>query len=251
MHIAYIDDSGDEHSMVLGAVIVPAAQWLAIHDTLVRFRRELSRREGFRMADELKATTVLSRGGRWRALGTPTDRRLGIYRAAMRELADMAPTVSALAVVVPDRTDPRLQAPAVEAAWNVLLERLERFCFKSETTMLLMPDDGNPRTVRKLARRKRRFGYTPSAFGGASRKVPFDRLVDDPAHRDSSQSYLMQWADLVSYAAFRAVLPRPNFPPNMWDAIGPARLDPANALERNRGSDEPPGLIIWPQRRRP
>jgi Protein of unknown function (DUF3800) len=248
MHIAYVDDSGDNTSVVLGVVLVPAAQWLDVHDQLVGFRSELAKNRDFRMRRELKATDFLSRGGPWHKLQVEPRTRLGIYRAALRELRDAAPIVRTFGVVIPDRNDPRLTAPAVEEAWDIVLQRLERFCFYEKTHCLLMPDDGNPLLVRKLARRKRRFGYAPSAFGGAGRKVPFRQLVDDPAHRDSRHTYLGQWADLVAYAAFRRIIPRGDFPQTMWETMDSALLGDVNKIERGKGSAEPTAIIVWPGR---
>jgi Protein of unknown function (DUF3800) len=251
MHLAYVDDSGDSHSFVLAAVLAPADQWLEVHDRLVAFRRRLSREARFRMRSELHATDIVSNGGPWRKLAVEPRRRFGIYRAALRELQQMAPVVRTVGVVVPDQLDKRLQASARAEAWDVLLQRLERFCFKSGSTCLLVPDDGGRATVRAMARRKRRFGYAPSAFGGESQRVPFKQLVDDPFFRDSRESYLMQWADLVAHAAFRTVMPRAVVPTTLWDDLGAARLGEANQIERSKGCAEPPGLIVWPSRLKP
>lgn len=232
---------------------MPVDQWLEIHDRLVAFRRELSRSQGFRMRSELKATQIVSRGGAWRRASITERTRLGVYKRAIGELAAMAPVVRVLAVVIPDRHDPFFKGrPAVAVCWDVLLERLERFCFYTGSSMLVAPDDGAPLIARGVARRRRRFGYVPSAFGGPSRSVPFRQLVDDPITRDSASHYLMQWADLVAYAAFRRVVPRADFPTGIWDLLSEARLGEANAVERSRRhSAEPPGLIVWPSRWRP
>jgi hypothetical protein len=139
MHLAYVDDSGDSQSFVLAAVLVPADQWLEVHDRLIGFRRQLSRETGFRMRSELHATELVSNGGPWRDLKVDPRRRFGIYRAALRELQQMAPVVRTVGVVVPDQKDKRLQASARAEAWDVLLQRLERFCFKSRSSCLPCP----------------------------------------------------------------------------------------------------------------
>jgi Protein of unknown function (DUF3800) len=252
VHLAYVDDSGDQHSLVLAALLVPAGQWLAVHDQLVSFRSRLSQSTRFRMRNELKATEIVSGGGRWRSLGTPMRTRFGIYKAALEEVARMAPTVRTVGVVIPNRADPRLTSSAREVAWDILLERLRTFCTYNSSTCLLVSDEGAPTSLRRLARRKRRFAYAPAAFGGPALKVPFIQLVDDPVMRDSRQSYLIQWVDLIAYSAFRQVIRFPIVPTNLWDILGRARLDEANALERtHKGSQEPPGLIVWPSRLKP
>lgn len=252
MFLAYIDDSGDQHAQVLSAVLVPSESWLYVHDRIVEFRREVSSTHGFRMRHEIKATELASPGGAgpWRRIDPPTPyrTRIGIYKAFMGMLADLAPLVQVVAVVLPDRHDPRLETSPVEEAWDILLQRLERFANYGGGECLLVPDEGNSRTVRQLARKKRRFGYAPSAFDGPAQKVPFRQLLDDPVHRVSDQSYILQAADLTAYAAFRRVVPLAGFPDGMWDLLGDAQLAAANGRARNRVG-EPPGLIIWPGRR--
>jgi hypothetical protein len=253
MFVAYVDDSGDSKSFALGAVLVDADHWLASLDQLIAFRVQLSRTIGFRMRHELKATRLVTNGGPWRKLKkeVPMRKRFGIYKLALGELAALAPAVKTVAVVVPDRHDGHLTAPAREAAWDVLMERFERYgTVGGRGESLIVADEGSPAKLKTMARRKRRFGYAPAAFGGPARAVPFKTLLDDPVTRDSSDNYFVQWADLVAYAAFRQIVSVPGVPQNLWDELGDARLDPANNLERRKGSKEPPGLIVWPSRLR-
>lgn len=251
MFVAYVDDSGDSNSFVLGAVLVDSQRWLAALDQLISYRAELSRTVGFRMRYELKATRFVSNGGPWRRLKVPMRKRFGIYKLALSELASLVPAVRTVAVVIPDRADSRLQGSPREAAWDVLMERLERFGTNGKNgECLIIADEGSPAKLKAMARRKRRFGYAPSAFGGPARKVPFRALLDDPVNRDSSDNYFIQWADLVAYAAFRQIIPAPTVPRRLWDDLGEARLAEANRIERDKGSKEPPGLIVWPSRMR-
>lgn len=250
MHLAYIDDSGDPRTQVLAVILIEDVHWLDVVDRMVSFRRELSRTTGFRMAREIKASQLVTNGGPWRKLDVPVRTRLGIYRKAIRLLDELHPHVSCFAVVVPWRNHTKLTASAPEDAWEIVLQRLEAFCRHNGSTCFLLPDDGNTKLVRRLARQHRRFSYAPSAYGGPSQRVPFRQLVDDPAHRDSSTNYVMQWADLVAYAAFRRVMPRPDFPPNMWESLGRSLLSAANQIKR-KSSDEPEALLVWPERRMP
>jgi hypothetical protein len=252
--VAYVDDSGDSTSFALGAVLVDGDHWLAALDQLIAFRAQLSKTIGFRMRHELKATRLVTNGGPWRKLKpeVPIRKRFGIYKLALGELAALSPAIKTVAVVVPDRHDARLTAPYREAAWDVLMERFERHgSVGGRGECLIVADEGSPAKLKSMARRKRRFGYAPAAFGGGARAVPFRVLLDDPVARDSSDNYFIQWADLVAYAAFRQIVTAPWVPPNLWDALGDARLDRANHIERTqKGSKEPPGLIVWPSRLR-
>lgn len=247
MHLAYVDESGDSHNYVLVAVLVPDDQWKAVHDQLIAFRSRLSKERGFLMRHELHATELMAGGGKWKALGTKMGTRHGIFKAALRELSQLAPAVRVIAVVVDSQSD-KLNASPREEAWNKLLERMERFSFFEKSNCILVHDEGSNKSIRTMTRRKRRFGYAPAAFGGPGRKVPFERFLDDAIPRNSRESYFLQWTDLVAYAAFRRIVPWPTAPKDLWDSLGNCPVADANYIERSRGSSEPPGLIIWPSR---
>lgn len=249
--IAYVDDSGDEHSFALGVILVPMDQWLAAQDHLNTFRRALSKDTGFKMKSELKSTGLIHRKGQWRQLPNNPVRRSQVFKDALQCLAACPVQLRVFAVVVPDMRSPRLNGPAMNEAWERVFERLERFSQDQQASVLLAPDHGTPELIRKIARRRRRFAYAPSAFGGKSRRVPFEKLVDDPMHLDSRHSYFIQWADVVAYTAFREIVPRSRFPRGLWDQLGVAIHGPANELARGRARQEPLGIIVWPDRRRP
>ena len=238
----------------MGAIVVPARQWNEVLDALVAFRSRLSHDHGFRMRNELHATDFPSGAGSWYGLKAGPRQRWGVYKAALAVLRELAPVVQAYGIVVPDLHDRRLRVPGRDLAWTVLLERLERYTIKQDSMAMLIADSGQQLAVRRLSRQRRRYGPVPSAFGPGYLARPFERLLEDPWFRASEESYFLQWADLVAYAAFRTVLPRaPQVPPDLWSELGDvAVLREVNELERRaRRSNERPGLIVLPGRAMP
>ena len=65
-----------------------------------------------------------------------------------------------------------------------------------------------------------------------------------PVERDSKQSYMIQLADLNAYAAYRLMVPIPQFPQYMWRNLGGAILTEAN---RTFPMQEP-GIVEGPSR---
>lgn len=253
MWLAYVDESGDVGPVGAGgsltfcvaAVLLPAARWPSVFDELIDFRRYLRRTTGLPVRVEIKANYLIRNGGAFRSLGLGDNVRRRIYRMHMR----LHPKLDLAAfAVVADKQKLAVKYPTLDPrviAWENLLQRLERFSTKKQVPLLINHDDGDAvAVVRKLARKARRAGAAGSMFGTGLLKVPARLFVDDPQPRDSSQSYLIQLADLCAYAAFRRVY-APGMavgrivPQGMWDELGDARL-----AQVNQYSGGPTGIVI-------
>ena len=147
-------------------------------------------------------------------------------------LGSPMPTYTVAAVLLHRRT-----------AWRYALQRVERFAAYGHDTIMVLPDSGQYVWLRKLAREMRRHSVVGSAFGPSSLDRKLSRvLIDDPVERDSTQSYMIQLADLNAYAAFRFKVPIPQFPQYMWRDLGGAILTDANKLKRR----QEPGIVEGP-----
>ena len=118
---------------------------------------------------------------------------------------------------------------------------------KSATPVMLVHDEGEPKLIRKFARKARRAGTAGSAIGTGSLRRPARMLIDDPVSRVSKQSYFIQAADLAAYAAFRHVYPPPARPTlvvrdRTWDELRTARLLEVNGLKGRRD-----GVVVYPR----
>jgi hypothetical protein len=234
----------------LGCILVPASDWPGVFDDLIDFRRFLFRKFNLPVRAEIKANFLLSNKGVFRRLRLSETARYAIYRQSLRLQEKLG--LNAFAVVI-DKDRLYARDPALnprDVAWEYLLQRIERLTTKKPlgpTYAMVVHDEGEGAVVRKLARRARRIGTAGSAFGTGSLKVPLVRLVDDPVTRNSTQSYLVQFADLDAYAAFRRLYPPPArrvqiVPQGMWDELGAARYAPANTL-----AGGVPGIVHWPR----
>lgn len=225
MLLAYIDESGDTGPAAkggtltysLGCVLVDADAWPAAFDQLLEFRRRLKITYGVPIRAEIKANYLLRNSGDLRqvALG-PGARRL-IYRAHLSMVDRIG--ARAFGVVIDKRNVDRAPGEVFDLAWQTLMQRLERTSTKENVTFALLHDEGENDTVRRWARQARRYLTAGSAFGTGGLQGAARLLVDDPIPRKSHQSYFIQLADLVAYAAFRA-----NIPPSP----GVARVCPAD-----------------------
>ena len=249
MYFAYIDESGDSGrdgslTYTLGCVFVRSSQWKSAFDGVIAFRRFLKKEVGLPVRAEIKSNHLLRNAGDFRPLGLSERARRFIYRGCLELQAKLG--LSTFAVVINKAKLGPGNDPAL-FAWTYLLQRLETLTRKGgPDEVMLIHDEGEGDTIRKISRRARRFGSSGSLFGG-SRRLPFDGLIDDPVSRNSRQSYFLQLADLNAYAAFRRAFPPPPRPvqivPQMaWEALRSARFAAAN-MRKGGPSD---GIVLWP-----
>lgn len=149
----------------------------------------------------------------------------------------------AFAVLVDKRLEP--VADPYDVAWEGMLQRLARTSTKEEVPFMVIHDDGENDRVRAWVRRARRHLTAGRAFGPGGTRNPARLLVDDPVSRNSRQSYFVQLADLVPYAAFRDLIaPGTSVarvcPQQMWLEIGAAIHAAVNAV-RPRAA---PGIVV-------
>ena len=251
MLLAYIDesgntgdpDSGGTLTFTLGCVLIDADLWPTAFDEMISFRRRLRTTFGLPMRGEVKANYLLRNSGDLRPLALGPGARRVIYRAHLRMLQSLP--ARAFAVVVDKRQEHRSPAGYFDLAWEGLLQRLERTSTKERVTFAVFHDEGEDEAIRKWVRRARRHLTAGRAYGQGGFANPAALLVDDPVPRRSTHSYFIQMADLVAYAAFRAVIPPGGAiaqvcPEDMWDEIGSATHTAVSGLRpRSR-----PGIVV-------
>jgi Protein of unknown function (DUF3800) len=251
--IAYIDESGNTGdpsrggslTFVLGCVLLDSAHWPEAFDGLLNFRRRIRDKFGVRMRAEIKANYLLRNSGDLRPYGLGQGARRLIYRAHMRVLASLG--IRAFAVVIDKRTGYTSPTACFDLAWETLLQRLEKTSSTERTEFLVIHDEGENDAVRRWVRKARRYLTAGSAFGTGTLMSAANLLIDDPVARQSKQSYFIQVADLVAYAAFRSVIPAgPNIvsicPKAMWGELGDSTH---TAVSRFRPRAAP-GIVLRP-----
>lgn len=233
MLLAYIDESGNTGAVgsggsltyTLGCVLVDADLWPSAFDEILDFRRRVKTKFGVHMRAEIKAQYLTRSSGDLRPYALGAGARHLIYRAHMSVMTQLP--ARAFAVVVDKRNQALTPAQCFDMAWETLLQRLERTSTYEKCTFAVLHDEGDNDAVRRWVRQSRRFLTSGSIYGGGQNNNPARRLVDDPVPRKSNQSYFIQLADLVAYAAFRSVVPPGGniarvCPQSMWDHIGTA-----------------------------
>lgn len=225
-YIMYVDESGDKGKLdlslpqsatkhyALAGIIVPADDWLPTLNRMIALRRKLKQEFGFPFTEELHGTSLFNPRGSYHNIPGLQHRstRMQIYHYFMKHLPEVFVTGRVLAVYL-DKTTTTLGADKwYEIAWRNLLERFQTYIRKQRPDALgiLVPDEGDAASLRRLARRLRRFNPTASKFEGWYNNI-LDHIVEDPFHRESKHSFFIQAADMVVHALYRQENPKGSY----------------------------------------
>jgi hypothetical protein len=252
MHLAYVDESGSvgpnsSQTFTLGCVLVDAKRWPDVFDEVIEFRRYLHNAFKIPVRAELKANYLLRNGGQLRELKLSEAARFRIYRGFMRLQKKLDLKVFAVVIRKNELAVRRADLSPRDVAWEYLLQRLERFTTKGDTQIVLNFDEGEGLAIRAMVRKARRIGSAGSASGTGLLRRPARLILDDPIPRKSHESYFIQLADMVAYAAFRSVYAPPErnvqiVPQSLWLELGDAILTEVNMV-----SGGTPGIVVWPK----
>lgn len=253
MYLAYVDESGDRgaagsRTYVLACILVRPSQWSPCFDGIIEFRRFLKTKTGLPVRTEVKANYLINNSGPIRSLNLSEKARKFIYRGLIDLQHKQSLQTFAIIINKALLLQRRPHADPMVYAWEYLIQRLERLTRRPQDQVIVFHDEGEPETIRKIARRFRRFGTAGSLFGGGYRIPEFIGLMDDPVSRNSQHSYFIQLADLNAYAAFRRTYPPPPrtiqiVSGNTWDRLGTARFAAAN----RRAGGPSAGIVFWPR----
>lgn len=191
MHLVYVDESGDPGSLrsptdhyVLAGLCLAASDWHSCHQGLHRLRERMHASMGLSLEAEIHAAEFL--GGARRHQGLEAWQRV---RAAHWVVQDLARLPAAKLLLAQ-----RCKAGCVDVlgeCWRELC--VQALASAGGDTLLIVTDttDG-PRVIEALA------GLETAAR---------ERIIDDPFHRDSRKSLLLQTVDLVAYLHRQAFRP--------------------------------------------
>lgn len=261
MFLCYFDESGDggapapwgnssTKAFALGCLIVKDTVWLAALDDFIGYRRFLRESFGIQPRIEVKAATLAHNSGPIRKLRIGDLVRQRIYRQSMKLPTKLGngQGIHTFGVVVDkaamnergDTENPQ------RAAWERAIERLERFSVYNKDFCLVVPDDGTIPIIQSIVREKRRFSYVGSHYGTSALPRPASLVIEDPVPRNSRDSFFIQQADLIAYAAYHAVFPSSGFgAADYWDELAETRVAAVNKY-----SGGPTGIVVWKGRKK-
>ncbi|MEN2981223.1 MAG: DUF3800 domain-containing protein [Thermus sp.] len=250
-YLMYVDESGDpgfqDPSLssaqgpsvhyILSGLIVSAADWRNCLSVLVDIRRNIKRMHKIPMRVELKGSTLINPRGNSYMRRLNRRRRIGVYSYIFDEFVVRMPSARIINVYADkQRLRYRCSANDLErTAWLFLIQRFDNFLFKQNTPSygLICADQTNEAKVRRLLRQMRVFNPVPIASSaGGCHHIPVTRVMEDPIIRDSTDSYFIQFCDLVAHSLYRKMHPKGSYRrygvEKLFDKLDPILLKSAS-----------------------
>ena len=225
MYLMYVDECGDSglqetssRYFILSAIVLHEAYWTDVHEQIYSLRKQLAVRYDFAVTRELHAGEMIGRTSKKYADIGKLD-RLAIFR----EVLSFEASLSSLRVinVVVDKAGKSYGFSPFETAWNALINRFENtiqhgnfpspyeenkapFCEKG----MLIVDETDEVKLRRLIRNMRHNNVLPSAvYPGTTIRHDLKRVIEDPLHKQSEWSHLIQLCDANSYFLKQTIEP--------------------------------------------
>lgn len=212
MYLMYIDESGDvgtrnspTNYFVLSAIVIHETNWLNFLNDLIEFRRNLKKRYGLLLKEEIHASEFINGRPKFRNSISPSNRR-SILNNCLNWL-NSHNEISVITVCCNKQN--HKETDIFEYTWEKLIQRLENTLlhenfpggFNLKETGIVVCDNTDGKKLRKLIRKMRRYNTIPSKFSSTPLNKPLNYLIKDPIFRDSAESYLHQMVDVLVYFA--------------------------------------------------
>jgi len=219
MYLMYVDESGDtgvDNSptpfFVLSSLIVHELRWTSSLDQLIAFRRRMRDTFGLKMNEEIHAAAMVRGPGKMSRI--PRHDRLTIVRMFADEIAKL-PDVRSINVVAIKRPGDTSGA-IFDRAWRALIQRFENTIARGNFPGPKNPEergiifcDHTDERLNTLLRRMRRYNPIPNQqqFGTGYRNLRLNYVVEDPIHRDSTETYFIQAVDTIAFLIYQGKQP--------------------------------------------
>ncbi|MBX7044842.1 MAG: DUF3800 domain-containing protein [Ignavibacteria bacterium] len=209
----YTDESGDvgvnnspTNYFILSSIIFQENHWLNLLNDIVNFRRDLKRKYGLKIKDEIHASEFISGNGLNANIKSIIKyRRLSILRDCL-EWLNSRNEISIITVCA----DKSNGGDIFYKTWDRLIQRFENTLLKNNfpgpqnnDKGIVISDNTDGGKLTKLLRSKRKINFIPNTqiFSGGYRNLVLRNVIEDPILRDSRNSLFHQMVDVVAYFA--------------------------------------------------
>lgn len=202
-HIVYFDETGDDgittsssEAFILTSLYMPMDSWQKNYDDIKLFRKELRRKYGFHISEEMHTKHFLSDKDPYRVYNWTKDIKRDIVKEFSKIIKKL--DVSIVNVIIDKTIIRKPDYPILENALKYNIQRIENDS-KDNWNYIIITDKGRLAPMRKTARLIRAYNPIPSKFSTSNYNQPIKNLIEDILEKDSKESYFIQLCDFISY----------------------------------------------------
>jgi len=222
MYLMYVDESGDtgvnnspNKYFVLSAIVLHETNWQGILNDMINFRRDLKKKYGLLMKEEIHAAEFINGHPNLKADISKND-KMDILRKCLKFLNDRN-DISIYSVCC-DKNKQKQNDNVFEYTWKVFIQRFENTLqyknftkgFNQTEKGIIISDNTDGGKLTEILRKMRYINHVPNLNNSGSRNLILEAIIEDPIMRDSKNSYFHQMTDVVAYFA------RQSYEPNKY-----------------------------------
>ncbi len=231
MHLAYFDEAGDDGFpqyssplFVLTSVYLHYMNWKPIFEAVRNFRRHIKTVYDLPTSMEMHTRDFLLNKKPYVILQLGFQQRTEIIGLFCDLIASLELKVINTVII-----KPRIQKSdyeVLDTALKFTVQRIENDLNPRNNPshkFMIITDPGRVGKMTRTTRKIQRINFIPSKYGAVYRKE-ISSLIEDPLPKDSSESYFIQIADLVSYIVYlyaSSNIPNYTYPKRMGDFVSP------------------------------
>lgn len=235
MYFAYYDETGDDGFprcssplFVFSAAYFHQSNWRANFNVLKDFRKQVRKKYGLKIKDEIHTKDFLMNAPRYRNLNIDPNNRVSMISEYCDAIAKM--NLSIVNVVINKTVIRNKNYPVLDKALTYSVQRIDNDIDDKTESFVIITDKGRIAKMRKITRRVQLHNPIVSKFDrDVVVQYPLQRLLEDPLPKDSKDSYFIQVSDLVSYIVYIYMLRRVT--PQQPSRSLPAIIDHAQVIK--------------------
>ena len=259
-YIVYFDETGDDgantcssNQFVLTGMYMSADSWQDNYDKLRACRKELLKKYGLFISQEIHTKHLVRDKGMYREYNWTADQRRNLLIDYTKCVASL--DIKVVNVVIDKEKLKTVDYPVLQNALTYNIQRIENDS-DGKWHYLIITDEGRLAPMRKIARAIRSYNPIHSIFGGYNNK-PIVGLIEDIMPKESSESYFIQTCDFISFFAdlyFRCIDKKKDLPNRVSRVIDKefvhrvmATLENGDVLNLKASSSHKYGFVIYPK----
>lgn len=209
MYVAYFDETGDDgypkyssELFVLTSLYMHDTTWKDNYDKIHDFRRTLKCNYGFPIKLEFHTRQFLTDKNPYRSFNWTHDQKRQIIYDYFKLISTL--DIKLINVVINKQNIKCPDYGVLDKALTYNVQRIENDLTKTHSNerFLMITDEGRVGKMRKTTRRIQRINFIPSKYNRQPMRMDINCLIEDPLPKQSSESYFIQTADLVSYIVY-------------------------------------------------